>query len=86
MAGFVYQLEQVDVVRLISKVLAHKLENGPFHKERIVDGLKPHALDTMPGRFSVTHLNLVHDIIRYQEVGVELYTGCQETRIEVERH
>ena len=70
MAGFVYKLEQVDVIRLISKVLAHKLENGPFHQERIIDGLEPHALYAMPGQFPMTRLNLVHDIIRNQEVRV----------------
>ena len=80
MTGFVYKLEQVDVARLISKVLTHKLENGPFQQERIVDGLEPHALDAMPRLFPVTYCNLVHEIIRDQEVGVQLHAGCHENR------
>ena len=78
MPGFVYKLEQVDVVRLVSKMLAHKLENGPFQQERIVDGIKTHALDAMPRLFPMARRNLVHDIIRNQEVRVQLRAGFHE--------
>jgi hypothetical protein len=84
MSGFMYKLEQVDVVRLISKMFAHKLENGPFYQKRIIDGLEAHSLDAMPGQFPMTRLNLVNDIIRNGEVRMQLCTGRHETWIEVQ--
>jgi len=65
-------------------VLAYKLENSPFQQQHIIDGIKPYALDTMPGPFPMTRRNIVHDIIRNQEVRVQLRASCHEKRIEVQ--
>jgi hypothetical protein len=72
MASFVQKLEQVDIVRLPSEVLAHELVNGPFQKERIVEGFEPNIIHLMPRQFPVTRRDLIDDILRHGEVRVQL--------------
>jgi hypothetical protein len=72
MASFVQKLEQVDIVRLPSEVLAHELVNGPFQKERIVEGFEPNIIHLMPRQFPVTRRDFIDDILRHGEVRVQL--------------
>lgn len=72
MASFMQKLEQVDIVRLPSEVLAHELVNGPLQQERVVKGCEPYAIHLMPRRFPVTLRDLIDDIIRHGEVRVKL--------------
>lgn len=72
MASFVQKLEQVGIVRLPSKVLAHELVNGPFQQERIVEGFEPNIIHLMPCRLPVTRRDLIDDILRHGEVRVKL--------------
>lgn len=72
MASFVQELEQVEIVRLPSEVLAHELVNGPFQQERIVEGFEPDIIHLMPRQFPVTRRDLIDDILRHGEVRVQL--------------
>ena len=48
MARFVQELEQVDVVRFSSEVLAHELVDGSLQQERVVEGFEPYAVHLVP--------------------------------------
>lgn len=62
MARFVQELEQVDIVRFSSEVLADELENGTLQQERIVEGFESYAVRLVPRRFPMPRRDLVHDI------------------------
>jgi hypothetical protein len=79
MASFMQKLEQVDIVRLPSEVLAHELVNGPLQQERIVKGYEPYAVHLMPRRFPVTRRNLTYDILRHGKIRVKLSASRQAT-------
>jgi hypothetical protein len=72
MASFMQKLQQVDIVRLPSKMLTYELVNGSFQQERIVKGFEPYAVHLVPRRFPVTRRDLTDDIVRHSEIRVKL--------------
>jgi hypothetical protein len=69
---FMHKIKQVNVKRVFAEVLTDHLENCAFQKEGIVHGHKTNALYAVPARLATTGNARVHNVIRHEEVGLEL--------------
>ena len=72
MTYFVHKINQVDVKRVLAEVLAKHLEDRTLENERIVHGHETDALYAVPAGLAATGDARVHDIVRNEEVGLEL--------------
>jgi hypothetical protein len=69
---FMHEIEQVNVIRLLAEVFANHLEDRAFQEEGIVHSHKTNALYAVPTRLATTGNACIHNVIRYEEVGLEL--------------
>ncbi len=67
-----HKIEQVDVKWVLAEVFTDHLEDSAFEKEGIVHGHKTNALYAVPAGLAATGNARVHNVIRYEEVGLEL--------------
>jgi hypothetical protein len=69
---FMHEIKQVNVKQLLPEVFTDHLEDCAFKKEGIVHGHETNALYAVPARLATTGNASIHNVIRYEEVGLEL--------------
>jgi hypothetical protein len=67
-----HEIEQVNIKWVLAEVFTDHLEDCAFQKEGIVHGHKTNALYTVPAGLATAGNACVHNVIRYEEVGLEL--------------
>jgi hypothetical protein len=67
-----HEIEQVNIKWVLAEVFTDHLEDCAFQKEGIVHGHKTNALYTVPAGLATTGNARLHNVIRYEEVGLEL--------------
>lgn len=75
------KLEQTDVVLFLPKVAPQKVIDRGFQHERVVDGVVVHAFDAEPARLRTAGERLVHNVIRDEEVSLELLLSVEERSV-----
>jgi hypothetical protein len=69
---FMHEIKQVNAKRFLPEVFTDHLEDCAFKKEGIVHVHETNALYAVPARLAATGNARVHNVIRYEEVGLEL--------------
>jgi hypothetical protein len=69
---FMHEIEQVNIKWVLAEVFTDHSEDCAFQKEGIVHGHKTNALYAVPARLATTGNARIHNVIRYEEVGLEL--------------
>jgi GTP cyclohydrolase III len=67
-----HKINEVDVKRFVAEMLANHLEYRAFQNEGIVYRHKADALYAVPAGLATTSNARVHNVIRNEEVGLEL--------------
>lgn len=69
---FVQKINKVDVKGFLAEMFANHLEDRAFQNERIVHRHEAHALHAVPAGLAAAGDARVHDVIRHEEIGLEL--------------
>jgi hypothetical protein len=67
-----HEIKQVNIKWVLAEVFTNRSEDSAFQKEGIVHGHKTNALYAVPARLATTGNARIHNVIRYEEVGLEL--------------
>lgn len=70
----VKELQEMDIVWLVSEMSLEEVIDGAFEHERVVDRDDANAFDAVPTGLSATSDRFVHDVVRDEQGGLQLST------------